>query len=589
MEDRNANSPGQDAASTASPATSSPPRWARPTANAEQAAHIRKTIIALPLLVLLAALFFQNWGQYAGTRSYVNWMDALSASVGSVGEMEEKPPSLANEQQLHVSKIRDEQRVEAVLGGAPPLGEEPEKDSSFSMGFLGLLLCLMQLAWLAWVVLNRDVRLWAHTLLTVSVMAALKGLLSYATVVPDAAGWSSCQQRLGEDGLSYFRQDTFFLQAVFDVMCLEIRLFWGDLWQSGSAARGLYCTSGFISTPTYIATIFSLAICDFTCVATRLLPGMERRSWLVILWTILVIIVLLSMIVPVSSRCHYVADVLISVFLGTLIYGNPAVAILADRISLGGSGDLSAFFSLLHSPHVPTGPVALAQDLLGMFRGLDAEMSQAPQDEEEYTAIDVGQVFALPCAPWHWEPTYYLRSQPGRLARAQHDGSYDTYLQEQIAHFKAMEEQHVQLREKKEKELESAREQRRIRAAEALKVKEWNHKSELASEKNKLEKEHNAALEDVRQQLVAEEERFKALSETIDENKKRYSLKETERNRLEASLSQVHEDSLEVERSCQQRQAEIEELQMKVVAEIARRAVQGILEVAQGNLSKNVS
>jgi hypothetical protein len=270
--------------------------------------------------------------------------------------------------------------------------------------------------------------------------------------------------------LSYFRQDSFFLQAVFDVMCLEIRLLWDDFWQAGSAARGVYCTSGFVSTPTCVATIFSLAICDFTCVATREYPKLERRRLLGILWSVLVVVILLSVILPVSSQYHYSVDVLISASLGTLIYTSPAVAILADRIAQGASGNLAAFFSLFSPSCMPNElGSALTQELRRMSGGLGQQLQASSQEEDEFTVIDVGQVFALPCAPWTWEPTYHLRSQPGRLAKAQHDSTYDTHLQGQIEHFKAMEEQHVQLRQVKEKELEDAREQRRTRAVEALK------------------------------------------------------------------------------------------------------------------------
>merc|ERR1719247_1175760 len=98
-------------------------------------------------------------------------------------------------------------------------------------GLLGFVTSLLPLAWLAWILYVKDLRLWVHMLLTVACLAVLKGFLSWATVIPDAAGWSSCRKRLGDDGISYYRQEMTGLlpiEAVIDILMLEVRGLWAS-------------------------------------------------------------------------------------------------------------------------------------------------------------------------------------------------------------------------------------------------------------------------------------------------------------------------------------------------------------------------
>merc|ERR1719450_1523064 len=117
--------------------------------------------------------------------------------------------------------LRKQPLVQAVLVDR---GIEALAGSEAS-GLLGFWTSLLPLVWLVWILVVKDLRLWVHMLLTVSSLAVLKGFLSWATVVPDAAGWSSCHKRLGDDGLDYYRQEmSGFLpiEAIVDILLLEI-------------------------------------------------------------------------------------------------------------------------------------------------------------------------------------------------------------------------------------------------------------------------------------------------------------------------------------------------------------------------------
>eukprot|EP00913_Durusdinium_trenchii_P028256 g26486.t2 len=78
------------------------------------------------------------------------------------------------------------------------------------LGFLALVLevfmDLLPVVSIGLVLRFGDLRLWCQTMFAAALLMVLKGFASWATVVPDK-GWKVCQDRLGPDGLRYYREE----------------------------------------------------------------------------------------------------------------------------------------------------------------------------------------------------------------------------------------------------------------------------------------------------------------------------------------------------------------------------------------------
>lgn len=59
-----------------------------------------------------------------------------------------------------------------------------------------------------WLVRINDLTSWTHLALSATVLAMLKGVLAWSTVLPDATGWLGCQRRLGPNGLIFRKQNS---------------------------------------------------------------------------------------------------------------------------------------------------------------------------------------------------------------------------------------------------------------------------------------------------------------------------------------------------------------------------------------------
>eukprot|EP00913_Durusdinium_trenchii_P028255 g26486.t1 len=84
------------------------------------------------------------------------------------------------------------------------------KSEGSDLGFLALVLevfmDLLPVVSIGLVLRFGDLRLWCQTMFAAALLMVLKGFASWATVVPDK-GWKVCQDRLGPDGLRYYREE----------------------------------------------------------------------------------------------------------------------------------------------------------------------------------------------------------------------------------------------------------------------------------------------------------------------------------------------------------------------------------------------
>jgi len=280
--------------------------------------------------------------------------------------------------------------------------EHRKKDGGWGAEFsVDLLTSLVSIFWLGWVVRTRDARLWTKTLLSAATLAALKGFLAWATVLPDASGWEGCQERLGADGLAYYRQLAAvgssgggLWQSLQDILLLELRGF----WMMGRAARQHICADTVFSAPTCFCVLFAASLYDAvrTSISTATLEetmSTRRSTAAALAGTLLVLVVLVEFELMVSRPHHYTLDVVLAVALTLLVYGNPAVAVATERwiAQIGDSSPSS---------------------------GLD-DSCDAPCMLASEPLRDVGLIGILPCCiPFcAISGQYYLREEPSAPLR----------------------------------------------------------------------------------------------------------------------------------------------------------------------------
>eukprot|EP00913_Durusdinium_trenchii_P029118 g27301.t1 len=127
-----------------------------------------------PVGLLLSALFCQNAGLYSATCVYLQWADAAE---GDVATTIREPSSVALDDPLH--RLLKRSKLAESLEG---LSWAPEV-------WVDLLTDCVVISLLIWLVRINDLRSWTHLALVATVLAMLKGLLAWCTVLPDATGW----------------------------------------------------------------------------------------------------------------------------------------------------------------------------------------------------------------------------------------------------------------------------------------------------------------------------------------------------------------------------------------------------------------
>lgn len=415
----------------------------------------------LPAVLLFVACFVQNAGLHCGTSCYVRWMDELAeppppplpkallhdahmpacaagdnvkcpgserafckgdqCCPGVAGGLSfpcpsasphfeacglhRKPVDCLGTPQGHAkdfapaSVLQAAMTLDDVLARALQEHREQKKGVWGAEFSVDLLTSLVSVLWLGWVVRTHDLRLWTKTLLSAATLAALKGLLAWATVLPDPAGWQGCQERLGPDGLSYYRRVAAngpgAWQMFQDVLLLELRGF----WMMGRASRQHICADTVYSAPTCFCVLLSASLYDAVRAPTASSASGEeeatstrRNTAAALTGTLLVLVVFVELELMVSRPHHYTLDVVLALALTLLVYGNPAVAVAADRWAA--QSDVTA----------------------GAEDGCDSACMQNSTSE---TLRDVGHIGVLPCCiPFcALSGQYYLREEPAAPLR----------------------------------------------------------------------------------------------------------------------------------------------------------------------------
>ena len=271
-----------------------------------------------PVSLLLSALFFQNAGLYSATCEYIRWTDeAVATAAGHEGAFA-AIESEALEDPVH--RLLKASKLASSLEG---LSWSPEI-------WVDLMADCVIIVLLWWLVRRNDLQTWTHLALSASVLAILKGFLAWSTVLPNAAGWQGCKQSLGADGLMYFRRQNTQTLGLFDSLMDISLLTVQSLWLLGRAAPQQLCSDTMFCCSTSSLTI--VCLCAYETVARSVDEFRhERRSAVMGLFgLILCAIVLADVTLAIGSKLHYSLDVLAALPLSFLIYGNPALALMAQ-------------------------------------------------------------------------------------------------------------------------------------------------------------------------------------------------------------------------------------------------------------------
>lgn len=181
---------------------------------------------------------------------------------------------------------------------------------------------------LAFALLAKDIRIWTKCCLCGSLLAMLKAFLAGATVLPDSAGWEGCKERLGPDGLRYFRAEdrlsfkNDILFGLVDVLRLDVF----GIWLEGSERRHPFCTDMMFSGHAYFFAIFSLGIYDLARKHTASFGLLGRAFSRFFVGTMLLALMCCDVEWTMVNRLHYTMDIAIAIVLSLLLFSNPAVA-----------------------------------------------------------------------------------------------------------------------------------------------------------------------------------------------------------------------------------------------------------------------
>ncbi|CAE7416091.1 unnamed protein product [Symbiodinium natans] len=271
-----------------------------------------------PASLLLSALFFQNAGLYSASCEYVRWTDEAVASVaGRVSSIEEEA-QLALEDPVH-GLLKSSKLARSLEG----LSWSPEI-------WVDLMADCVILLLLWWLVRKNDLKTWTHLALSASVLAVLKGFLAWSTVLPNAAGWGGCKQSLGADGLMYFRRQNTgslsLMDSLLDITLLTIQ----SLWLLGRAAPQQLCSDTLFCCSTSSLTLVCLSAYEAVARSVDEFRHERRAAVMGLFGLILCAIVLADITLAIGSKLHYSLDVVAAVPLSFLVYGNPALALMAQ-------------------------------------------------------------------------------------------------------------------------------------------------------------------------------------------------------------------------------------------------------------------
>jgi len=348
------------------------PSERRPGGPVAEAVHAmgagaRRMKWTLPVALFLAAFLVQSIGVCIATYKYVNWMANLSAQyeaeaprVLRVNLTGDQPRALdfatdathraslhklANQGQL--LRRYNETTVEIANSLRLPdsfaewLGQGTSELMPALLDMLSGV--VVPVLWAHDAIVSRNLRLWTRTLLVGSIIVALKGLLAWATTVPDSEGLRACQERLQGSPLQFANPVLDFITVIWHILLLWVSsVFYGIViplrrFIFHTHPKDFVCADMFLSGPTSLCALFSLGLYDVARTTTRKQKPHFRFVYRSFAGLILTFIVVKDGLAQVTTGRQYTMDVVLALVLTMLLYSSPVIAICVDRWLLCGS------------------------------------------------------------------------------------------------------------------------------------------------------------------------------------------------------------------------------------------------------------
>lgn len=268
-----------------------------------------------PVLIYVAGLFVEVAGMFYATGTYVRQMDTISGQHWAIGAKPGVPHLVLYD----------------LLGDAL---QDSRQSAAHGVFAVNIITNIFVVVWIVFIVLRQDIRLWTKTFIAAAVMAFVKGAAAWSTVTPDAGGWSGCQERLGEDGLMYFRLlsgaaevKVGTVQSVIDIGLFVLQTF----WRAGATGPQL-CADTFISGSSYRCLLAAMCLYDSVRNSQKDETQWRQSPVLVLCGFAVFTVAALNCFMNVISGCHYTADVLLTICLTIFVYSNPAVVLLSNAM-----------------------------------------------------------------------------------------------------------------------------------------------------------------------------------------------------------------------------------------------------------------
>ncbi|CAE7611776.1 unnamed protein product [Symbiodinium natans] len=276
-----------------------------------------------------------------------------------------------------------------------------------------------------------DMRLWCQTTFAGALLMALKGFVSWATIMPDTQGWKACKDRLGIDGLRYFREDRLIPDMLADILLLEVRGFW-----FARPSRRRLCADSTFSGGTSLSVLFCISLCEVSIVLSLRpsgrSPGEEADVLLPAIAQciryLLAALMVGNLVMPVLEGSQRAEAVALGVVAAIGVCNSPVLALAVNSWCRSWPAEDAAAPSMPDA--TPLSPTSTAA-LMGFTR-------LAGEEDWEDSLVDLGKVLNPP--PWSVGREYcYLRHHPLPEAFAQKEGVMQQLLvflrqsQEQLA------------------------------------------------------------------------------------------------------------------------------------------------------------
>lgn len=277
-----------------------------------------------PMFCVGCCLFLSMVMLHVGTYFYVHEMAEVSSAYQRVPHIDRK--DFAVHLSFGLSKngplLNKDGTPHALSYGSlhDPL-EEQVGYEPVGLATLDKIAMLFPAMFVVFAILMDELGAWTRVMLCNCFLAVGKGLFGMMTVVNDSAGWAICQQRLGEEGVQWMREEhvpmglDFFKMELFGVNGHRLR----------------WCADMMWSGHTYFTTLYALGLFELIVLFSKEWSRPRRNLALFTISMALICQQSLEVYLVLLNRFHYTMDVVMAFLITILFYTNGAIAEVAKR------------------------------------------------------------------------------------------------------------------------------------------------------------------------------------------------------------------------------------------------------------------